>query len=327
MNNSQIKIAFIFLLLSFHILSCIRESGQKRIIEATGTIESTEVEVRSKTFGTIEKIMFKEGKFVEKGDLLCLLDTEENEINLKKMEAKYRELLSKYELLKSGYREYDVKRQQAVVREIEEKLEDAERNFRRIDGLYKKGFASRQEYDSAETEVSVLKKQLEEAKSQYALLREGYRREDIESALAAVKEAEAEIELIKKKIRDASIRAPISGIITEKLAEKGEFLREGMPVALITDLDDTWLTIYISETDIGAVKQGQNVRVKIDTFPEREFKGKVSFISPQTEFTPKNIQTKSDRIKLVYEVRVMLENKERIFKPGMIADAYIDVNQ
>ena len=103
--------------------------------------------------------------------------------------------------------------------------------------------------------------------------------------------------------------------------------REGMPVVLITDLNDTWLTIYISESDIGAVKQGQEARVSIDTFSERDFPGIISFISPEAEFTPKNIQTKSDRVKLVYEVRVSLDNSEKIFKPGMIADASINVDK
>ena len=319
-------VVFLALFLSL-VPACNKSETGKEIVEATGTVESTEVEVRSKVSGTIEELMFKEGDMVKAEDVLCVLDTEENEINLRKWEARQSELVSKYNLLKSGYRKFDVKSQGAIVKEQEDRLKEAESNFARIKDLFEKGFASRREYDRAETEMNVIRKQLEDAKSQLSLLNEGYRSEDIESGLAVVKQADAEIDLIKKKLDDARITAPVNGTITEKVAEKGEFIREGMPVALITDLNDIWLTIYISESDIGAVKQGQEVKVMIDTYPEKEFPGIISFISSETEFTPKNIQTKSDRVKLVYEVRVTLDNSERIFKPGMIADAYIDVNK
>ena len=326
--KGSILTAFLCILLFFTLtVSCGKDDKSKNIVEATGTVESKEVEVRAKVSGTIEKLLFREGDEVREGHTLCVLDTEENEINLRKWEARHSELLNRYKLLKSGYREYEVKSQEAIVKEREDRLKEADSNFRRVKDLFEKGFASSREYDRAETEMNVIRKQLDESKSQLSLLREGYRKEDIQSALAAVKQAEAEIDLIKKKLKDAEIKAPINGTITEKVAEKGEFIREGMPVALITDLSDTWLTIYISETDIGAVKQGQEAKVSIDTFPEKEFSGIISFISPETEFTPKNIQTKSDRVKLVYEVRVTLDNSERIFKPGMIADAFVDVNK
>lgn len=325
-SNILIAAALLITFLSF-VPACKKSDNGVGIVEATGTVESTEVEVRSKVSGTIEELLFKEGDIVKNGDILCVLDTEENEINLRKWEARRTELLSRYNLFKNGYRDFDVKSQSAVVKEREDRLKEAESNFSRVKDLFEKGFTSSREYDRAETEMNVIKKQLEDAKSQLSLLNEGYRSEDIESAHALVKQADAEIDLIKKKLKDASITAPVNGTITEKIAEKGEFIREGMPVALITDLNDTWLTIYISESDMGAVKQGQEAKVRIDTFTEKEFSGIISFISPETEFTPKNIQTKSDRVKLVYEVRVTLDNSERIFKPGMIADAFIDVKK
>lgn len=138
-----------------------------------------------------------------------------------------------------------------------------------------------------------------------------------------VKSAQDMVELLQTQIDDAKITAPTAGIVTTKVVEIGEIVSPGMPIVVITNLDTVYLTIFVSETKLGRVKLGQAAKVGVDSFPERIFTGKVTYISPEAEFTPKNIQTKEERVKLVYGVKIKLENPEKSLKPGMPADAVL----
>lgn len=120
--------------------------------------------------------------------------------------------------------------------------------------------------------------------------------------------------------------SPLSGWVLSKNAEPGEYLAPGTPVVTVGNLNQVWLRAYISESDLGRVKVGQHVRVTADTFPGKVYKGKISFISPQAEFTPKNVQTEKERVKLVYRVKVDIPNPEMELKPGMPADAEIQLD-
>jgi HlyD family secretion protein len=106
-------------------------------------------------------------------------------------------------------------------------------------------------------------------------------------------------------------------------AELGEIVAAGTPVATLADLDRVWLRAYIPETDLGRVKWGQEVAVKTDTFPDKTYRGRVSFIAAKAEFTPKSIETYRERVTLVYRVKIDVENSNRELKPGMPADAVI----
>jgi HlyD family secretion protein len=122
------------------------------------------------------------------------------------------------------------------------------------------------------------------------------------------------------------VRAPIAGVVTVRSVEVGDLVTVGSPIVTIANLDRVYLRIFVAETDLGLVKLGQPVEVRIDAFPGRVFPGTVDEISNRAEFTPGNVQTKEERVKLVFAVRVALENGERVLKPGLPADAVIVVN-
>lgn len=140
-----------------------------------------------------------------------------------------------------------------------------------------------------------------------------------------VQSAQDAVELLQTQINDATITAPTAGIITTRVVEMGEFVSPGMPIVTITHLEVVHLTIYVPETKLGKVKLGQDAQVSVDTFPGRIFTGKVTYISPEAEFTPKNIQTQEERVKLVYGVKIELENPEKTLKVGMPADAVLKI--
>lgn len=135
----------------------------------------------------------------------------------------------------------------------------------------------------------------------------------------------AQADLLKKAIADCTIAAPVGGVVTRKPVEAGELVQAGATVLTISDLDRVNLMIYVTEKELGQVKLGQTAAVTIDSAPGRIFSGKVTYISSEAEFTPKNIQTKEDRAKLVFRVKVEIDNPEGVLKPGLPADAIIPV--
>jgi HlyD family secretion protein len=161
------------------------------------------------------------------------------------------------------------------------------------------------------------------AKAQFDLVRKGPRPETIDQSRARVEQAREAVALAETRRGFATLASPLSGIVLSKSIEPGEFVAAGTPVVTVGDLANVWLRAYINETDLGRVKLGQPARVTTDTYPGKVYPGKVSFIASQAEFTPKNVQTERERVKLVYRVKVDIPNSAMELKPGMPADAEI----
>jgi multidrug resistance efflux pump len=161
------------------------------------------------------------------------------------------------------------------------------------------------------------------AEAALALAKAGATPEQVAVAQMGVRQAEAAVSAIQAQIDKTTLRAPIGGIVTARSLSEGEMAAPGISLLTLADLDHVRLTLYIPETDIARIKTGQSVAVKVDSFPERAFTGKISFISPQAEFTPRNTQTAEERAKLVFAVKVDITNTDHALKPGMYADATI----
>ncbi|MFA5116854.1 MAG: efflux RND transporter periplasmic adaptor subunit [Candidatus Omnitrophota bacterium] len=142
---------------------------------------------------------------------------------------------------------------------------------------------------------------------------------------ANIKQLRASLELANTKLGWADLASPLDGYVLVKSALPGEVVQPGSPVFTAVNLDDLWVTAYINETDLGKVKLGQKAHVETDTYRGKKYSGRVSFISSQTEFTPKYIQTNEERVKYVYRIKVRVDNSSLDLKPGMPADAYISI--
>jgi HlyD family secretion protein len=152
---------------------------------------------------------------------------------------------------------------------------------------------------------------------------EGPRAEKIAQALARKKQAAAALNLAETRRDYARLVSPIGGMVLSEDVESGEYVAPGTPVVTVGVFEHPWLRAYINETDLGRVKHGQKVRVTTDTYPDKEYEGRVSFIASEAEFTPKNVQTQKERVKLVYRIKIDVPNPEMELKPGMPADAEI----
>jgi len=304
------------------LLSC---RGQKEggPISASGTIEAVEVSVAAKTSGQVEKVLIEEGSRVQVGDVLAVIDSDSLAIQLRQAEAGVDLARSQLDLLLKGARIEDVRQTEEAAKQAESNLFVASEDLKRIRSLFEKESTTAKMKQDAEARYQVALAQHEAAQQALLKVRKLSRPEEIRAAQARLAQAEAGRDLLAKTISDATIVSPVSGMVTHKAVEPGEFVGPGVPLLTIADLDDVRLNIYITEIELGRVRLGQRAEIRIDSHPDRSLWGTVIFISPEAEFTPKNVQTKEERVKLVYRVKVEIPNPESILKPGMPADALI----
>jgi HlyD family secretion protein len=311
----------------FVFVACMTgcKSGNDSIVESTGTIEATQVDIRSEVAGRILNLAFDEGDRVKPGDVLAAIDHEKMDLELQNAEARLREAQAHFGMLQSGFRKEDVQKAQEALQEAEIIFENAKRDYERIRKLHADKVAAENTRDTIETNYKSAQKRYERAQQDNQMLQSGYRVEDIAAAQAVKESAEAAVNLIKRRIKDATITSASKGIISERYVEPGELVSVGSVLFSIIDLQDMWIMAYVSEKNLGKVKIGEAASVSVDSFPDRKFPGKVIYISPEAEFTPKNIQTKEERVKLVYGIKVQINNEEELLKPGMPADVAIAI--
>jgi HlyD family secretion protein len=256
--------------------------------ELSGTIEAYEVQLTSKVTARVVEVRCEEGTAVKTGDTLMRLD-----------DADYRN---------AGLAaQAQVQAAEAGLSAAASRAKLAETSLARVEKLYAGGNLTRQEIDRARTEATGA-------------------RDGLAAAGTAVDAARAQHELAKARMNDCAVIAPIAGTVSAVAFRLGETVLAGSVPVTIIDLSQTWLTVYLPERLLGRVKLGDACRARIDAYPKKDFRGTLTFIADKTEFTPKDIQTKEERINQVYRVKIMLPNPDRILKPGMPADARLNLH-
>ncbi|MDO8667183.1 MAG: efflux RND transporter periplasmic adaptor subunit [Gemmatimonadales bacterium] len=302
-------------------LTVFRSDGADGGLEASGTVEATEAELGFQVPGRIEAILVREGDRVTADQELARLDRTELDARKQQVQAQLaaaRALLSEME---SGARSEEVAQAREALRAANERYADARRDLDRTQRLVEGGALSQERLDRARLQLEVLQSQRDQAQQQVQLVETGPRRERIEGQRASVAQAEAAVRQIDASLANAVIRAPFAGVVTVKDREPGETVGAGAPVLTIMNLDDRWVRIYIREDRIGAVRIGEDATITADTYPDRTYRGQVAFIASQAEFTPRNVQTAEERVKLVYAVKVRVtQDSTYDLKPGIPAD-------
>jgi HlyD family secretion protein len=303
----------------------VRGKGAGEVLMANGTIEATEVEVSSKLPGRIAQLLVREGDAVQANQIIARLDMAEIEAEVAQHQAALARTEAQLKELLAGSRVEEIEEAHANLRQAEDNLKLAKDDWDRFDNLFKEGAISAQERDRAKNKVEVAISQVKAAQERYQMIRIGPRPEVIEAARHERDRAKAALGAAQVRLRDGTILAPLAGIVLTKRAEQGEIINPGFPIVVLIDPDDLWLRVYIPESEIGLVKIGQKGTITVDSFPKRKFEGKVIEISSKAEFTPRTVQTKKERVNLVFGVKISLDNRERLLKPGMPADAEIIV--
>ncbi len=281
----------ILLLLAGGISLIVYYRSQKgqRVLTLSGTVEVTEVEISPELSAKIVALHHWEGDQVKEGDPLLDLDRSDVETRLREAEAAKRAAAAQVSLARA-------------------RMENSKRDYDRNLQLYQAKVISASVYDGIKTAYEVAKNTYDAAQNQY-------------------KGAQAQVETLQVQLQKTHISSPITGVVLERSVEAGEVIFPGIVAMTIGDVRNPWVRVYIGEPDIGKVRIGQQASVVVDAYPKRQFSGTLRYISSEAEFTPKNVQTFEERIKLVYEAKVYLSNEEGILKPGMPADVFLRLEQ
>jgi HlyD family secretion protein len=290
----------------------------------SGNVEAHESVVAFRTQGRIVALPVEEGKPVKTGDLLAQLDDADYQQQVRIDEAVMRTRDKELELAEAGNRTQDIQAAGQTVADARADLDMKRADLERYSALYKRDAVSAQTRDQFDTAFKRAQAVYERAQQNLSEIREGTRKEQIAVSQATLRAAKQSLELSKVRRDYTVLASPVTGVVTVRQAELGEYVAAGTPVVTIADLNQLWVRAYVSETDLGRVHWGQSVTIRTDTYPGKSYKGTVSFISPEAEFTPKTVQTNKERVALVYRIKVDVENANLELKPGMPADITIE---
>ncbi|MGD0859540.1 MAG: efflux RND transporter periplasmic adaptor subunit [Terracidiphilus sp.] len=291
----------------------------------SGNIEAHESLVSFKVPGRIVELPVEEGQQVEQGTMLARLEDADSRQKVRIDEAGVRVRESDLALTLAGTREQEVRAAQQSMIDAQADLEQKKLDNDRARQLFGKDEISAQDRDQAATALKRAEAIFKAAQQRYNEAVEGSRKEDIEIARANLNQANANLGLSRVNLDYAVLHAPSAGVITVRQAELGEVVAQGSPVVTLADLDHVWLRAYIAETDLGSIHWGQEATVTTDTYPGKQYHGRISFISSSAEFTPKSVQTYTERVTLVYRIKIDIDNPNRELKPGMPADAHLEL--
>lgn len=305
----RLKVSIAFVILGTVMLAGCSGNSKDRI-EASGTIEGTDVNIGSEVSGRVEEVRVEEGTKVQRGDTLVQVDDTDYQIQLRQAEANAAAAEAQYRVAVEGSRKEDILQAEAA-------FKSAEKDHERMKDLLAVNTVTQKQFDDAETRYI-------SAKQMYEKLVRGLRPEEIAGVRARRDQAGAQADLLRKKVRDCHVLAPSSGIVTLKAVEPGELVGPGSNLVRITYLDKVKLTIYVSEEQISRIQIGQSAKVTTDA--DGIFEGRVIYKSPIAEFTPKNVQTKEERTKLVFGVKILVDNPSGKLSPGIPADASISLS-
>jgi HlyD family secretion protein len=302
-------------------------------IRVSGHVEATEVQVAPDVGGRLLELGPAEGDRLAVGDVIARLDARDVELQIARARAERAGADAQLRFLLRGARVEDVRqaRAQADAASAEAaaasaELKAAELDLERFEALLAASAGSRKQRDDAQARVDVGRERVRGAQERIAAAREvvarleaGATREEIDAARARVAGADAQLAVLDKARADATVVSPVAGVVTQKLAEAGEVVAPRMPLLVVTDLDNAWANLFVPEPLIPRIALGQAATVLTDAGDR--VPGKVTFISPQAEFTPRNVQTADERSKLVYRIKVSVDNRAGTLKSGMPVDA------
>ena len=302
----------------------IARRGNGPELDATGTVEAIEARLGFQVPGRLETVRFHEGDRATKGAVMAALDTTEAAAGRSEAAAQVQAARAALDELVRGSRPEEIQQARAARDAAMQRRKDAQQDLDRASELVKSGAVTQQSYDKAKIAYDLATSELRQAQEALRLVEAGPRRERVAAQRAQLATAQASLQGASAQLANMTIRAPFDGVVTVRHHEPGEIVAAGAAVLSLMNPDDRWVRIYVSESRIGAVRTGQQAQITSDTYKGRHYGGQVIYISSEAEFTPKNVQTQEERVKLVYAVKVRITDDPRFdLKPGMPADVVL----
>jgi HlyD family secretion protein len=288
--------------------------------EISGSIEAKETDVNVKIPGRVSEVMIDEGDTVVEGQPLACMEADNIEAKAQLARAAVDAATAQYNKAKNGARPQQLEQAREMVIQAESAYKLAQSTYSRLEQLYNNGVLAQQKLDVAKTELDVARTRYNAAKEQLNLVQEGAQKEDIEAAAALVRQAQSAYSEVLSYIKDSTVKAPISGIVTEKSIEPGEMVSSGMPLVTICDLTDVWVEIKVRETALNRFRIGETVPVHVAGVPGKVYRGKVTFIGAKPSFaTERATQEKGEKDLVSFGVKIKLPNGDCKLRPGMTA--------
>ena len=313
-----------------------REKPPTDHVRVSGYVEATEVRIAPEVGGRLIDLKVAEGDRVKAGDIIAQLDTADIALALQRAAAERLAADAQLRLLLAGARHEDIRQAEAQLAAAEaelaasrQELTSAERDLKRFESLLASNSGAEKPRDDAATRRDVMRdrvrageQRVRAAAETVARLKAGARREEIDAARARLAGVDAQIATLEKTQRDATVVAPASGMVTQKLVDEGELLAPRTPIVVVANLDEVWANVYVDEPLVPRVTLGQTAAVFTDAGGPG-IEGTVTFVSPKAEFTPRNVQTAEERSKLVFRVKITVNNENGVLKQGMPVEAEI----
>lgn len=326
MNRKKVALiaaVVVLTVLATNRLAKKRQAAGHDVVRVSGNVEVTTVDVSFKIAGRMVRRLVDEGRIVTNGQWVAFLDSEEleQECAMRRAEAQVAEAVLAE--LEAGSRVEEIEQAEAG---LEIAKADAARlgsEFARQKELYEQKVVAQRDYEAVEAAFQMASAGVREAVARLALLRKGAREETVRAARARLEQSRQSLALAETRLGNAKLTAPLSGVVLTKGMEDGEYVAPGTPVITVGNLTSAWVRAYVSETDLGRVRIGDPVKLTADTYPGKVYEGRLSFLAQEAEFTPRNIQTAKERVKLVYRIKVDVANPDGELKPGMPVDAEI----
>lgn len=324
---------------------------EKRLVSEGEQIESGQLVAVLDSLDLSQEVALREAELQAVQAMLDELEAGSRSEEIDEAKAVQHQAQSRLDELLAGSRPQEIDGARAAEKQAQGEFVRWQAEFARQKKLFEDEVISSREFEETKAAYTTAKERLREVGETLKLVVEGPRKEEIDQARARLSESRARYELAQKgprveKINRAradvqrakqalalaetrlgytALHSPLTGMVLSENVEPGEYVVAGTPVVTVGDLVNVWLRGYINETDLGRVKVGQIVHITTDTYPDKRYEGRISFISPEAEFTPKNVQTTKERVKLVYRIKVKITNPEMELKPGMPADADISL--
>ena len=321
------------LLLVILTTACAPEAPSD-VLRVSGHVEATEVRLAADAGGRVLTLAVKEGDRVAPGQLVLTLDTRDVELAMQRAKAEQSQAEAQLRLVMASARPEDVRQAEAQIAAArgdfaaaQSELAGAQQDLDRFETLLQNNSGSRKQRDDAATRRDVARdragtaaSRVRSAEETLARLRAGARKEEVDAARTRVAATAVQIATLEKQLGDTKLIAPVAGIVTERLVEAGEMIAPRAPAIVIVDLDHAWADVFVPEPAIPKLKVGQAATLFTDA-GGAGIAGTISFISPKAEFTPRNVQTAEERSKLVYRIRIAVDNTDGVLKQGMPVEA------
>jgi len=298
-------------------------AGDPERIELSGTVEAREVDLAFQVGGRIAELAVDEGDAVQAKQRVATLDARDYELALRAATAQMDAAQAALAALRAGTRIQELRVAEAQLAKAQADLDYARVEFKRIAELVARKLAPQEQLDQLQQRQNVALAGVEQARQMLALLREGPRQEEIDRAAAELRARQAAVETARQQLAYVQLHSPVTGVVSVRLVETGEVVAAGKPVLRVAELSQPWVRAYLNEADLPRVRLGQPAEVRVDGLPGKVWPGRLAFIAPDAEFTPKTVETRALRVDLVYRVKIEVENPSGALKLGQPADVLL----